>query len=491
MVEESKEVKIMTLVLRNSLSRKIEEFKPLKKGKVMIYTCGPTVYGTPHIGNFRTFFMSDMMRRYFEFKEYEVFHLMNITDIDDKTIRDSGKEGLSLKEFTDKHIEEFFQGIDWLHMKRAHLYPRATEHIPAMIELVKKLEKKGYAYNSEDGVYFDIRKFKGYGKLANVDLEAQLVGDKAKTDDYDKASIQDFALWKKSTKEEIERGIFYESPWGKGRPGWHLECSAMSMEYFGDTFDIHTGAVDLKFPHHVNEIAQSEAATGKTFVRYWVHGEFLNLAKEKMSKSLGNITTLHELMDRFDADTIRYFFLSTRYDAILVFTTDKLDSAMNSVERLKTTLENVQARLRSPGQASPMTDTEKALSKEAKKARKEFEKVMDNNLDTPKGLKTIHELSRALNKYLDGEINDGTLQEAFDVYKLLLDTYGLFAGLTGGTSSSGEETLNHLMQFVVELRDEARKNKDYATSDKIRDKLNELNIVLEDSPKGTIWKIKQ
>ncbi|MHA1367186.1 MAG: class I tRNA ligase family protein [Candidatus Heimdallarchaeota archaeon] len=187
MVEESKEVKIMTLVLRNSLSRKIEEFKPLKKGKVMIYTCGPTVYGTPHIGNYRTFFMSDMMRRYFEFKEYEVFHLMNITDIDDKTIRDSGKEGLGLKEFTDKHIEEFFQGIDWLHMKRAHLYPRATEHIPAMIELVKKLEKKGYAYNSEDGVYFDIRKFKDYGKLANVDLEAQLVGDKAKTDDYDKA----------------------------------------------------------------------------------------------------------------------------------------------------------------------------------------------------------------------------------------------------------------------------------------------------------------
>ncbi len=479
----------MTLKVRNSLKMKIEEFIPLEEGKVKIYTCGPTVYSTPHIGNYRTFFMGDMIRRYFEFKGYEVFHLLNITDIDDKTIRESGKEGSTLKEFTEKYIQEFLEGIDWLHIKRAHMYPRATDHVQEMVDLIKVLEKKGYAYDAEDGVYFNIKKYKDYGKLVKINLEEQKVGERVKDDTYDKDNLQDFALWKKSTPEEIERGIFYESPWGKGRPGWHIECSAMSMKYLGETFDIHTGAVDLRFPHHTNEIAQSEAATGKPFARYWLHGEFLNFAKEKMSKSLGNVTSLHELMDKFDPDAFRYFFLSTRYDAILVFTEEKLTSAVNSVERLRNSYTNVLAALRNPSQKSPMGKKEEELLAEAHKTRKDFESFMDVNFDTPKGLKAVHELSKALNKYIKGEINSGALLEAFTIYKELLSTYGLFEGAQD--SSEGNETTDQLLQLIIDLRDEARKNKDYAMSDKIRDGLSELNIILEDSPKGTIWKKKK
>ncbi|NHJ88068.1 MAG: cysteine--tRNA ligase [Asgard group archaeon] len=480
----------MTLVVRNSLTRKMEDFKPVEKGKVSMYTCGPTVYSTPHIGNYRTFFMADMIRRYLEFKGYEVMQAMNITDIDDKTIRDSAAEGLSLKEFTKKYTDVFFEGIDWLHIKRAHVYPRATDHIEEMIDLIKTLEEKGFAYETSDGVYFDIKKFKNYGKLANVDLKSLQVGERAKSDEYEKGSVQDFALWKKSTEDEIKRGIFYESPWGKGRPGWHVECSVMSMKYLGETIDIHTGAVDLKFPHHTNEIAQSEAATGKPFVKYWLHGEFLNLKEEKMSKSLGNVTTLHELMNKFNPDTIRYLFLSTRYDAILEFTDDKLTSAKNSVERLRTTYDNAKNALRNLTQNSPMDQREEDLLKEAHKTRVEFEKVMDENFDTPKGLKEIHELAKAINIYLEGEINQGTLAEAFETYQLLLSTYGLFEKAGKSEAVADSKLFEELMDFVMELRDAARKNKDYATSDKIRDKLASLNIVLEDTAKGTIWKIK-
>ncbi|NHK31307.1 MAG: cysteine--tRNA ligase [Asgard group archaeon] len=482
-------VKKMTLVVRNSLTRKLEEFKPIVDGKITMYTCGPTVYGIPHIGNYRTFFMSDMIRRYLEFKGYEVIHVMNITDIDDKTIRDSAEEGLPIKEFTEKYTDVFFEGIDWLNIKRAHVYPRATENIQEMIDWIKKLVDKKYAYDAEDGVYFNIRKFKNYGQLINMKLEDLKISERARSDEYDKDNVQDFVLWKKSTKDELERGIFYESPWGKGRPGWHIECSVMSMKYLGETIDIHTSAVDLKFPHHTNEIAQSEAVTGKPFVNYWIHGEFLNLKSEKMAKSLGNVKSLHQLMDKFDPDTFRYMYLSTRYDAILDFTEDKLTGAENSVERLKTTYDNVQSNLRHLTQKSPMSKREEELLETARKARLKFEDVMDVNFDTPKGLKVIHELAKALNKYLKGEINQGTLGEAFDVYKLLIGTFGLFEKSTD--SLADNETFDQLIQLVVEIRDEARKNKDYKTSDKIRDKLTELNIVLEDSPKGTIWKMKK
>jgi len=481
----------MAIIVRNSLTHKMEEFHPLVEGKVKMYTCGPTVYGTPHIGNYRTFFMADILRRYFEFKGFEVFHVMNITDIDDKTIRDSAKEGLTLKEFTEKYTKIFFKGIDWLHIKRAHIYPRATDHIQDMINWIQKLVDKGFAYVTEDGVYFAIQKFDKYGQLVNLKLGKQKVGERAKADEYDKEHVQDFALWKKSTEEEIKRGIYYESPWGKGRPGWHIECSVMSMKYLGETFDIHTGAVDLKFPHHTNEIAQAEAITGKPFVRYWIHGEFLSIKEEKMSKSLGNVTTLHQLMSSFEPDTIRYLYLSTRYDALLVFSEDKLISAKNSVEKLRNTLENVLAVLREPTIASPFSEQEEALLTRAHALKNEFEQVMDNNFDTPKGLKIIHELAKSLNKYLEGDINPGVLQEAFTIYKTLLGTFGLFEKLSlKDAALQGDKLTDELLNFLIEIRNAARKRKDFETSDMIRDRLAKLDVILEDTPKGTVWKHK-
>jgi len=482
----------MTIVVRNSLTHKIEKFQPLEKGKVTMYTCGPTVYGTPHIGNYRTFFMADIIRRYFEFKGFNVLHVMNITDIDDKTIRDSAKEGLTLKEFTEKYTKVFFEGIDWLHIKRAHIYPRATEHIQDMIAWIQKLVEKGFAYETEDGVYFAIQKFDKYGQLVTLKLEDQKVGERAKADEYDKEHVQDFALWKKSTEEEIKRGIYYESPWGKGRPGWHIECSVMSMKYLGETFDIHTGAVDLKFPHHTNEIAQAEAVTGKPFVRYWIHGEFLSIKEEKMSKSLGNVTTLHQLMKLYDADTIRYLYLSTRYDALLIFSEDKLVSAKNSTERLRNTLENAQTALRELTITSTFGTREQDLLAKASRSRQEFEKVMDNNFDTPKGLKVIHTLAKAINKYLEGEINTGVLLEAVTTYKALLRAFGLFEKVATKEGAMLESKLtDELLQLLIEIRNDARKRKDFQTSDKIRDKLAQLNILLEDTTKGTVWKVKE
>jgi cysteinyl-tRNA synthetase len=484
----------MTIKVHNSLTKKIEPFKPLQKGKVKIYTCGPTVYATPHIGNYRTFFMADMLRRYFEFKGFDVFHVMNITDIDDKTIRDSAEEGIPLEEFTVKYTKIFFEGIDWLNIKRAHLYPHATDHIDDMIDLVKKLIKKDYAYETDDGVYFNIRAFKKYGQLSNIDFSEQKVGERAKADEYDKKNVQDFVLWKKSSKEELGRGIFYESPWGKGRPGWHLECSVMSMKYLGETFDIHTGAVDLKFPHHENEIAQSEAATGKTFVRYWLHGEFLNLKEEKMSKSLGNITTLHELMDKTTPDTIRYFFLSTRYDAILNFSEDKLEGAKNSVERLKTTFMNVQNRLQEHSVAVPYSDGEKSLLEESQKARREFEQVMNNNFETPKALQTIHHLAKQLNIYLKKkQTNKGILAAAYKIFTELLTTFGLFeeqVTIESLDKVEGNHLVNPLVEVLIDLREKARKRKDYDTGDFIRDQLGEMGIILEDTKKGTTWRLE-
>ncbi|MEA2070441.1 MAG: cysteine--tRNA ligase [Asgard group archaeon] len=481
----------MTLKVRNSLTKKMETFKPIEPGKVHMYTCGPTVYDTPHIGNYRTFFMSDMVRRYLEYKGYDVLHVMNITDIDDKTIRDSAKEDVDLQTFTKKYTEIFFEGIDWLGIKRAHVYPRATNHIQEMIDFVKKLVDKGYAYEAEDGVYFNIRKFKKYGELTNIDLENLKTGERAKADEYDKENVQDFVLWKKSTPEEIEREIYYESPWGKGRPGWHLECSVMSMKYLGKSFDIHTGAVDLKFPHHTNEIAQSEAVTGKPFVHYWLHGEFLNIKKEKMSKSLGNITTLHDLMDDYSPDIIRYFFLSTRYDAILVFTPEKLSSAKNSVERLKNTYEHALLQLQNLTQKSPWRKSEKTLLKESSKTRKDFEKAMDANFNTPKALKAIHELSTAINKYLQNEtINDGVLLDAFTKYKDLTGTFGLFENIEQTQKAVIREELSgKLISLLIDLRTEARDKKDYKTADYIRDQLADLGIILEDTGDTTTWKL--
>ena len=290
----------MTLKIYNTLKRKKESFKPINKNKVKIYTCGPTVYAPPHIGNYRSFVVSDLIKRYLEYLGYSIYHVMNITDIDDKTIRASGNEGLSLKKFTDKYTKIFFDEIKKLNMKPADVYPKATDYINDMIKMTKTLIEKGYAYVKSGSVYFNISKFKNYGKLSKINLNEIKIGKTVDIDEYDKDNPRDFALMKASTEKEVERGIYFESEWGKVRPGWHIECSTLSTKFLGDSIDIHTGGVDLIFPHHENEIAQSEAYYNKKVIKYWVHSEHLIINGRKMSKSLGNYLTLEDLLEKYN-----------------------------------------------------------------------------------------------------------------------------------------------------------------------------------------------
>ncbi|MFQ5499263.1 MAG: cysteine--tRNA ligase, partial [Candidatus Zixiibacteriota bacterium] len=313
----------MSLKFRNSFSGTLEEFTTLEPNKVRLYTCGPTVYNYQHIGNFRTFMWGDLLRRYLAYKGYEVLSVMNITDIDDKIIRDSLAAGISRKEFTDKFENAFFEDFDALRIKRADVHPHATDHIPEMVSMVQKLVDNGAAYEVDGSYYFKISAFPKYGKLANLDMEGLKAGARVATDEYEKESVSDFALWKAWTPEDGD--IFWETEIGKGRPGWHLECSVMSMKYLGDTFDIHTGGVDLMFPHHENEIAQSEATTGKKFVRYWLHGKHLIVEGRKMSKSMGNFFTLRDILDKgYSGLVVRYLLISSHYRQQLNFTFDGL-----------------------------------------------------------------------------------------------------------------------------------------------------------------------
>ena len=333
------------LQVYNTLTRKKEVFKPLKEGEVSIYACGPTVYNMPHIGNYRTFLMADNIVRTLEYLGYKVKLVMNITDIDDKTIRDSKAAGMSLKDFTDKYTAEFFKGLDMLNIKRASAYPRATENVDGMIELAQKLIEKGLAYEKGGSVYYRISGFPEYGKLSKLDFDNIIIGASVDVDEYDKDNPRDFALLKASTPEEIERGIYYESPWGKIRPGWHIECSVMAMNSFGPTLDMHLGGVDLIFPHHENEIAQSEGATGKPFACNWIHGEHLIVEGEKMSKSKGNIFTLPEIVGKYGGEVVRFMFLSVHYRKKLDYSDAFAENAKNNYLRLKETLDNLEFAL--------------------------------------------------------------------------------------------------------------------------------------------------
>ena len=475
------------LKVYNTLTRKKEVFKPVEKGKVTMYNCGPTVYGPPHIGNFRAFLVADMIRRYLEFKGCDVFQVMNITDIDDKTIRDSVKEGLTLGDFTKKYTKVFLEGIDSLNIQRARLYPRATEEVDGMISLIRKLLKKKMAYVREDGIYYDISKFRGYGKLSKVNLKAAKRTERILADEYDKANPNDFALWKMSTPDEIKRKIFFDSPWGKGRPGWHIECSVMSTKYLGDTLDIHTGGVDLVFPHHENEIAQSEGATGKKFVKYWMHCEFLKVDGRKMSKSLGNFITLADVLEKYDADTFRYFFLSTHYRKQLNYTDKGMKNAKLAVDKLRNTLDNIKDAMRSDDESLDLTERDTKFAARIKAAKKRFEKVMDNDLDTPLGTKVLHEVSKAVNDYIAKKPNKSLVMEAYQVYRELLSVLGLFEKGEAGVGKLTED----LIGILIEIREELRKKRMYDVSDRIRSDLNNAGVILEDKAGRTSWKIKK
>lgn len=455
------------------MSRKKEVFKPLKKSEVTMYICGPTVYDYPHIGNYRAYVFGDLLARYLKYIGYKIKFIQNLTDVDDKTIKNSQKEGVSLKDYTEKYIKAFFEDLKTLNILPADVYPKATEHIPEMVAMVKALLDKDMAYKSKDGcIYYSISKFKDYGKLAHLDPEQLKEGASGRvlSDEYDKESARDFALWKAWTPEDGD--VFWETELGKGRPGWHIECSAMSMKYLGETFDIHGGGVDLIFPHHQNEIAQAEGTTGKLFVKYWVHNEWLLVEGKKMSKSLGNFYTLRDILDKgYHPLAIRYLLMSTHYRQQLNFTFKGLEAAKSSLQRIWDFMQKLD-------EASGKGDA-KLVDKAINKAKKDFDTAMNDDLEISKALAALFEFIKEINIAMDSLNKDDTAK----INDFMIDLDNVL-----GFIVVKKEKISEDIQKLVDDREAARKAKDFKKADEIRDKLKDMGIFLEDTPQGVRWK---
>ncbi|MEM3728532.1 MAG: cysteine--tRNA ligase [Candidatus Bathyarchaeia archaeon] len=462
----------------NTLTRRKEKFVPLEEGKVRIYTCGPTVYDYAHIGNFRTFVFQDLLRRWLEYRGFKVIQVMNITDVDDKTIRGARRQNIPLKEYTDYYMKAFFEDIEALNLEKAEYYPRATEHIPEMVDLIKRLMEKGYAYRGEDGsIYYDISKFKDYGKLSKLKIEELKPGARVKVDEYGKEEARDFALWK--AWDEEDGNVFWETEIGKGRPGWHIECSTMAMKYLGETIDIHSGGVDLIFPHHENEIAQSEAATGKTFARYWLHSEHLLVEGRRMAKRYGNFYTLRDLMAKgYDPLAIRYLLMSTHYRQQLNFTFEGLEAAKGAVDRLTTFVRRL---LEAEG-----VGCGEEIKRLMVDVQERFESAMGDDLNISVALAALFDFVRDVNKLMDE--NKLSRQEAEEVYNLMMK-FDKVLGLIGEVKAG--EKLPPEAEELIRRREEARKAKDWATADKFREQLRAMGIILEDTPQGVKWRIEK
>ena len=460
------------LKLYNSLGRKLEEFEPIRRGEVRMYTCGPTVWYYAGVNNFRTFVFEDVLRRHLEFKGYKVTQVMNITDVEDKIIKGVRQSGKSLEELTRFYESAFFDDLAKLNIERAEFYPRATEHLKDMLRLIRVLQHKGFAYRAHDGsIYFAVSKFKPYGALSGVKLDSLKPAGRVSTDHYEeKTEAADFALWKAWDPDDGE--VFWETELGKGRPGWSIECSAMSMKYLGESFDIHTGGVDNRFPHHENEIAQSEAATGKKFVNYWLHSEFLNVRGEAMHKSAGNVVTIGDLAKSgWDPLTVRLFLISARYrDAV-----DLTDAALEQAQAQRQRLQDLVSRLRSasggPGTASPAIES--FLS--------DFESAMDDDLNTPRAIAAVMGFAKQLNTLLD----DGRLGE--EGAKAALDALSRANGVLGVVVFA-EEQLEPGLAELVRQREAARGRRDFAESDRLRERLLAAGIAVQDTPRGTVWR---
>ena len=463
------------LRLRNTLTRTQEDFQPLEGNTVRMYACGPTVYDYGHIGNFRTFVSVDVLRRYLKYAGYQVQHIMNITDIEDKIIRGMLASGKSLEEYTGFFTQEFLKDSDALNIERPEIMPFATKHLPQMIEIMKRLESGGHTYKSDGSLYFSIASLPGYGKLSGLKLEGNQAGARVDVDEYEKADARDFVLWKASKEEGEPR---WPSPFGEGRPGWHLECSAMSMEYLGESFDIHCGGVDLIFPHHENEIAQSEGATGKPFVRFWMHTEFLLVEGEKMSKSKGNFFTVRELIDKGHSPmAIRYLLLSVPYRTQLNFTMDGLRGAETALEGLRNFRRRVATFEGSDGASTRVQDI-------IVRAREGFELGMNDDLNTSKALAAVFELRRDVNTAMDsGEF--GTSERT-----AVLELLARIDSVLGVLGEDRIEMLDPEIELAIEERNAARRARDFKRADQIRDELAARDIILEDTPQGTKWKRK-
>ncbi|HBF2451196.1 TPA: cysteine--tRNA ligase [Clostridioides difficile] len=459
----------------NTLTRTKEEFVPLEEGKVKMYVCGPTVYNYIHIGNARPFIIFDTLRRYLEYRGYDVTYVQNFTDVDDKIINRSHEEGISPEEVAAKYIKEYFVDCDGLGIKRATVHPQVTDNIQQIIEFIKELEDKGYAYAVNGDVYFDTNKFEGYGKLSGQKQEDLEAGARIEVNDQ-KRHPMDFVLWK--AKKEGEPG--WDSPWGEGRPGWHIECSVMSKRYLGETIDIHAGGQDLTFPHHENEIAQSEARSGKTFSKYWMHNGYININDEKMSKSKGNFFTVRDISKLYDLEIVRFFMLSAHYRNPVNFSDEMLNQAKAGLERLYNTKEKLEFTLSNLVE-SPLTEKEVELVKELDDFRQKFIDAMDDDVNTADAVSVIFELAKLINSNVD---ENSSLVFA----KKCLDEFNELTGVLNIVNKKKDTVLDKDIEELIQKRTDAKKNKEFQLADDIRQQLLDMGIVLEDTRQGVKWK---
>jgi cysteinyl-tRNA synthetase len=466
----------MGLRFYNTLTQEVEEFRPLHDNIVRMYTCGPTVYHYVHIGNFRTFTFQDILRRWLRMRGYKLDHVMNITDVEDKIIRNAMAQGKSLREYTAEYEKAFLEDAATLRLERPERLVRATEHIDDMVAAIQKLGEKSYTYESDGSIYYRISKFPEYGKLSHSDFSGIRAGARVDVDEYEKADARDFVLWK--AKKDGEPA--WETPIGTGRPGWHIECSVMAMKYLGDTLDIHTGGVDLTFPHHENEIAQSEALTGKQFVRYWLHAEHLIVEGQKMSKSLGNFYTLRDVLSMgYAPEAVRYLLASVPYRKKLNFTFDGLKAAATSIERLR----NFELRLKT--EQFP-DGTSEQVEKRTQEAIRQFEESLDDDLNTAEALAAIFEYTRDVNTMMDtGEFRKGNIATA----QALLSEFDQVFDVLRPTEAKGGLSEEEIEAKIAE-RTAARKARDFVRADEIRRQLLEQGIILEDTKEGVRWKRK-
>ncbi|HXI62429.1 MAG TPA: cysteine--tRNA ligase [Pyrinomonadaceae bacterium] len=465
------------LRIYNTLSGQLEEFRPLKEGEVGMYYCGPTVWDFGHIGNFRSAIAADVLRRYLKFKGYRVTQVMNLTDVDDRIIAKAKEQNKTLDDYTAKYIEAFWEDFDALGCERPEVAPRATRHIPEMAALIDKLEKNNHAYRSDSSIYYRISSFPDYGKLSKINFAGNIAGasERVDTDKYEKEDARDFALWKAPSKEDEPA---WETSIGRGRPGWHIECSAMSMKYLGETFDLHLGGIDLVFPHHENEIAQSEGATGCPFVRYWFHFEHLKVEGETMSKSKGNYYTFRDLTEKgFTPAGVRYFLLSVPFRKQLNFTFD----ALRGAEKTVVSLRDFRARLE---EARTEPGSNEKISAAAQNAIDEFEAGMDDDLNTSVALAAVHDLTREVNTALArGDVREEDKRAVIAVIDRIDSVLNVFG-------DSAPQMLDDEIQKLIDARQEARHRRDFHRADEIRDELAERGIILEDTKDGVRWKRK-
>jgi cysteinyl-tRNA synthetase len=463
----------MAIQLYNTLTRKKEEFIPLEEGKVKMYVCGPTVYNYIHIGNARPAIVFDTVRRYFEYRGYDIQYVSNFTDVDDKLIRAANQLGEDVPTIADRFIQAYFEDVSALGCKKADIHPRVMENMDIIIDFIDQLIKKDFAYESEGDVYFRTRQFEEYGKLSHQSIDDLQVGARIEVGEKKQDDL-DFALWKAAKEGEI----YWESPWGIGRPGWHIECSAMAKKYLGDTIDIHAGGQDLTFPHHENEIAQSEALSGKTFARYWMHNGYINIDNEKMSKSLGNFVLVHDIIKAHNPQVLRFFMLSVHYRNPINYSEDLLESTKAAFERLTTSYQNLKHRRES---STDLTDNNQEWLEKITALQDEFIKAMDDDFNTAKAISVLFDLSKLANYYL---LEKNTAVEVIDTFTGQFDELFKVLGLTLETT----EMLDEEIDALIEKRIQARKDRNFQLSDQIRDQLKEMNIILEDTPQGTRWK---